>query len=180
LAEHLAGLFPAHANVLDVGCGDGWLAAEIKRRRPDLTIAGLDVLVRPDTHIIVTPFDGTHIPFPGRSFDSVLFVDVLHHTADPMILLREARRVARHTVVIKDHTRDGVLAGPTLRLMDWVGNARHGVSLPYNYWTGRQWRTAFDDLGLHPAVWKKDLHLYPAGTRWIFERSLHIIAVLST
>ena len=46
-----------------------------------------------------------------------MFVDVLLHTLDPMILLREAIRVARQTVVIKDHTLDGLLAGPTLRAM---------------------------------------------------------------
>ena len=55
-----------------------------------------------------------------------MFVDVLHHTDDPMVLLREAGRVASGFVLIKDHTQNGILAGRRLRFMDWVGNARHG------------------------------------------------------
>jgi hypothetical protein len=41
----------------------------------------------------------------------VLFVDVLHHSKDPMILLREAVRMVRKAIVIKDHTLAGLLAG---------------------------------------------------------------------
>lgn len=52
-----------------------------------------------------------------------------------MTALKEAARVARHCIVIKDHTVTGVLARPTLRLMDLVGNAPHDVVLTYNYLT---------------------------------------------
>ena len=55
-----------------------------------------------------------------------------------MILLRETVRVARQVIVIKDHLLKGAFAYSTLRLMDWVGNARHDVALPYNYWTSAQ------------------------------------------
>ncbi len=133
LSECLAEMLPAHARVLDVGCGDGLIDHLITQRRPDVSIMGIDLIVRPETHVTVQTFDGTHIPFPDGAFDVVMFVDVLHHTDEPETLLREARRVARHGVVHKDHTRDGVLAGATLRFMDWVGNAPHGIPLPYNY-----------------------------------------------
>jgi SAM-dependent methyltransferase len=179
LSEHVSRLMPRHASVLDVGCGDGLLAATIAQRRPDLAISGIDVLARADTHVPVTRFDGTTIPFDDRSFDAVLFVDVLHHTADPLVLLREARRVTRDAIIIKDHSREGFLAGATLKGMDWIGNARHGVALPYNYWTPVQWQRAVSDLGMRAIVWEKDLRLYPAMTRWIFDRSLHFVALLS-
>jgi hypothetical protein len=86
--------------------------------------------------------------------------------------------VARRAVVLKDHTADGVLAGPTLRFMDRVGNARHGVSLPYTYWPRRRWLEAFDELGLAVEGWDKDLGLYPAPASWVFGRSLHFVARL--
>jgi hypothetical protein len=81
------------------------------------------------------------------------FVDVLHHTDDPRVLLRGAR-VARRNILIKDHTRNGLFAGPTLRFMDGVGNARFGVALPYNYWTRQQWQDAFRDLDVEVEVWQ--------------------------
>src|SRR5688572_22478811 len=178
LSTRLADVIPQGARVLDVGCGDGLVAKLIADRRPDLSLHGIDVLVRPQTLIPVKPFDGTRIDEPDRSFDAVMFVDVLHHTHDPEVLLREAARVARRCVVIKDHTRDGLLAGPTLRFMDWVGNVRHGVALPYNYWPRRQWQSAIDRLGMTVETWESSIDLYPWWARWLFERRLHFIARL--
>ncbi len=178
LARHLAEMLPRDARVLDVGCGDGRLAQAVLALRPDLTISGIDVLVRADAAIPVMPFDGVHIPYGDRSVDAVLFVDVLHHTTDPMTLLREAARVARHAIVLKDHVADCLLALPTLRFMDRVGNARHGVALPYNYWRQGQWRDAFAALGLTIEEWRERLGLYPPVASLLFDRSLHVIARL--
>jgi SAM-dependent methyltransferase len=178
LGDHFAELIPQDAQVLDVGCGDGLLAHLIMQKRPDLALRGIDVLVREQTYIPVAAFDGQVIPYPNASFDAVMFVDVLHHTADPMILLREAVRVVRKALVIKDHTLNGFLAGPTLRLMDWFGNAPHGVALPYNYWPQEKWFEAFETLDLTTGIWKEALSLYPRPANWLFERSLHFIARL--
>jgi hypothetical protein len=102
-------------------------------------------------------------------------VDVLHHTADPTVLLREAGRVAGTAVVVKDHLAEGLLARPTLRVMDWVGNAHHGVVLEYNYWTSDQWHQAFRTAGLEADVWRTDLRLYPPPASWAFDRGLHVV-----
>ncbi len=179
LSRELAAQLPENARVLDVGCGDGQIAARIGALRPDLEIHGIDVLVRGDVQIPVTPFDGSRIPHPDASFDAITMVDMLHHTDDPMVLLREAARVASGAVVLKDHTLTGFLAEPTLRFMDRVGNERHGVVLPYNYWTEAQWRSAFDSLSLRVAHWNRSLGLFPWPASWLFDRSLHFIARLA-
>jgi SAM-dependent methyltransferase len=181
LAQLLSERLPRAGRVLDVGCGDGLLASALRGTRGDgaLMFEGIDVLVRPDAHIPVTPFDGRHIPFDDASVDAVLFVDVLHHADDPHALLREARRVTRRTVLIKDHTRAGLLAGPTLRFMDRVGNARHGVALPYNYWSRAQWDDALNDAGLDVVSWQPKLGLYPFPASAVFDRSLHFVAELA-
>ncbi len=178
LCLQLAEIIPSNARVLDVGCGDGQLAWLIMQTRPDVKIQGIDILVRTETKIDVAPFDGNVIPYPNCSFDLVIFSDVLHHTIDPLILLREAARVARKAIILKDHLCNGLLAGPTLRFMDQVGNARHGVALPYNYWSRQKWLDAFGNLGLSISTWKEDLKLYPAWADLIFGRSLHFVAKL--
>jgi SAM-dependent methyltransferase len=178
LVDALSRMIPRGSTVLDVGCGDGRLAELLLRARPDLEVRGIDVLVRPSAHVPVTPFDGAVIPFGDDSFDVVMFVDVLHHTDDPTVLLREAKRVARNAVVLKDHCRDGVLAGETLRLMDWVGNARHGVALTYNYWPEKRWREAIAGLGLEAEQWEPRLGLYRWPFSIAFDRDLHFVAAL--
>ena len=81
--------------------------------------------------------------------------------------------------MLKDHTKDGILAGPTLRFMDWVGNSHHGVVLPYNYWTLRQWKQAMADLGLGAPIWNADVGLYPWPANHFFDRALHFVAKLT-
>ena len=177
LSSALSSLIPPQARVLDIGCGDGKLDRFILRQRPDASIEGIDVLVRPKAQIPVRRFDGVTIPYPDSSFDAAMFIDVLHHTPDPLAILREARRVAR-VILIKDHFRNGFLADSTLRLMDWVSNARHGVALPYNYFSQWQWSDAFAELGLNVREIKTSLRLYPPPASWLFDRKLHFVARL--
>jgi SAM-dependent methyltransferase len=179
LSTALAKVLPRNAKMLDVGTGDGSIAALIMEQRPDVTISGVDVLLRPETHIPVTLFDGSHLPFPDDSFDCVMFVDVLHHTNIPAVLIGEAARVAKGVVVIKDHLLQGTLAGLTLRLMDWVGNRGHDVVLPYNYLPLATWNSIFRDAGLDIDLWVDKLGLYPIPAAWVFDRHLHFVARLS-
>ena len=178
LANWFAQLLPPRIRLLDVGCGDGLISAILRSKRPDISVQGIDVLPRQQTHIKVEMFDGLHFPAANASFDVVLFSDVLHHTADPTILLREASRVAARHVLIKDHYREGFAANTRLRFMDWVGNARFGVALPYNYWTERQWHEAWQDTALRPEQLVTRLGLYPKPADWIFGAKLHFIALL--
>ncbi|MCK5536763.1 MAG: class I SAM-dependent methyltransferase [Bacteroidales bacterium] len=177
LAENIASLLPKNTQILDVGCGDGSLDSLIIKQQ-QVNIKGIDVLLRKQTHIPVKLFDGTTIPYEDNSFDTVVFVDVLHHTESPQVLLKEAKRVARFSIILKDHLTDGLFATSTLRFMDWVGNAHHGVVLPYNYYSKHQWNNTFEKLGLTIANWKSNLNLYPLPSHWFFDRNLHFIAKL--
>ena len=179
LCQEFARLIPQNAKVLDVGCGDGLLAGLIQEIRPDVELRGIDVLVRPQTKIPVDGFDGEKIPYADASFDAVMFVDVLHHTNDPKILLKEATRVTKNCLLLKDHTKEGFLANSTLRFMDWVGNKKHGVALPYNYWREKLWRDTIAEMNLTVAEWNSDLKLYPAPADPFFGRKLHFIAKLT-
>ena len=179
LAVHIAAQLPRDASVLDVGTGDGQIAAFVAQRRPDVSVRGIDVLVREHPAVPVQPFDGRNIPFEDGSFDAITLIDVLHHAEEPVELLRQAARVARRAIVIKDHIEEGFLARATLRFMDHVGNRRFGIPTPDSYWTEAKWRQVFDELGLRVVFWDRRLGLYPKPLGWLFDRGLHCLARLS-
>ena len=179
LAALVAERIPRGARVLDVGTGDGELAARLLALRRDISITGVDVLARPRAAIPVELFDGLRLPMQTAAVDAVMCIDVLHHAEDPQQLLTECGRVARDVVILKDHLREGFLAGPTLRFMDWAGNARHGVRLPYQYFSRAEFRDLIAQCGLGVLQWNEALALYPPHVDWIFGRGLHVVATLS-
>ena len=94
--------------VLDVGCGPGALTAELVRRLGASSVASVD----PSDHFVTAarerhPGVSVHrasaelLPFPDEAFDATLAQLVVHFMADPVVGLREMRRVTR---------RDGVVA----------------------------------------------------------------------
>jgi SAM-dependent methyltransferase len=178
LAEMLAAQIPQRASVLDIGCGDGTIASLIAQLRPDISIQGVEFMVRPGCKIECHSFDGLALPFTNSSFDVCLFVDVLHHTEDPSVLMREAVRVSRSLVLIKDHLDENAVDNLTLRLMDWVGNRPHGVVLTYNYQNRKQWTELFLKLGLSEASWTTQIPLYAWPLRLLAGRELHFVSVL--
>jgi SAM-dependent methyltransferase len=179
LAENIAAMLPGDAKtLLDVGCGDGTLARSIVDRRPGLRATGVEIRARPHTAIPVQEFDGRILPYADDSHDLVMLVDVLHHADDPLILVREAARVAARAVIIKDHLTGAWLSHERLRLMDWVGNIGHGVPLRYAYWSPAEWKSAFAQAGLREVERRERLGLYGPVLRWFFERRLHFISCL--
>jgi len=178
LAELLAAQIPRGAAVLDVGCGDGTIASLIAQIRPDISIRGVECMVRPGCKIECRAFDGATLPYPDASFDVCMFVDVLHHTQDPAVLLGEAARVTRSFVLLKDHLDENILDNITLRFMDWVGNRPHGVVLTYNYQSRKQWTEYFSQCGLKEETWNPTVPLYARPFSVIVGRGLHFVSLL--
>jgi len=178
LAEQLGALIAPGSRLLDIGCGDGKLAALLRDAVAGLKVEGVEVHPRNGCAIPCRYFDGSHLPFPDRCFDCCLLVDVIHHMKDPLPLLRDACRVSRQFVLVKDHFAENALDHWTLRLMDWVGNRAHGVALPYAYLSASQWQALYQQLGLSVERTALDLPLYPAGFSMVFGRNLHFISLL--
>jgi hypothetical protein len=82
-------------------------------------------------------------------------------------------------VIVKDHFAENTLDRATLSLMDWVGNAPHGVSLPYNFWSRDRWKCAFKTAGLTVAKIETDIPLYAFPLNWVFGRGLHFLSLLT-
>ncbi len=87
--------------VLDVGCGTGFLAAGIRRGRPDVNVVGSDLsagMLDRARHAGAWPLlqaDATGLPVRAGSFDLVVARGVLHHLPDVTAALSEWRRVLR-------------------------------------------------------------------------------------
>jgi SAM-dependent methyltransferase len=175
LVSRIGDMVQSGTVILDVGTGDGRIAKMIGEQKADTSVQGIDIMLRDHTHIPVTLFDGTKIPMDDNSVDTVTFVDVLHHTNDPEVLIHEAARVARKAVIIKDHLSETALDNKILRIMDWVGNAPHGVVLPYNYAPRRDWDRWFEAAGLTTDRFETDIPLYPFPLNLVFGRKLHFV-----
>lgn len=177
LAAAASALIPqGAASLLDVGSGDGKLGSLLQQHRPALAVSGTDVLVRGDTAIPTTQYDGRTLPHGDGSMDVVMLVDVVHHSDDQVRLLSECRRVARMGVLIKDHLCESALDQRVLAFMDYVGNAAYGVNLPYVYWSKQQWQQNLARVRLAPAQWTQKLDIYPWFAKPFFERNLHFMA----
>jgi SAM-dependent methyltransferase len=176
LSNQVASLLPP-GRVLDVGCGDCSITFRVGELRPDASLLGTDILVRPKHPVRVLEFDGETLPVDTDAMSAVMLVDVLHHTRDSAHILRECKRVAP-CIVVKDHIAGNAVDRMILRVMDWFGNRAHGVVLAYNYFDRDSWQATLTAAGLVEDVHVPVPGLYPFPFSYIFGRRLHFVARL--
>lgn len=133
VARAMAAHLEPRESLLDVGCGTGEVALRVAGLVDAVEARGVDVRLRPRVVVPAEPYDGRTLPFDDGRFDVVLLADVLHHCDDPGPVLREALRVARRAVIVKDHLAFGPLSRLALLAMDHVGNAGPGVRVTGTY-----------------------------------------------
>jgi SAM-dependent methyltransferase len=150
-------------SLLDVGSGDGSLAAALGTCLGAGRAEGVDVLVREPAAVPTRAYDGRRLPFADRSFEVVLLSDVLHHAAEPARVLQESLRVAARVVALKDHLRFGAWSSLVLLAMDHVGNAAPGVAVRGRYWNLSEWFELVDQAGgrLTSLRWPVRVHDLP-------------------
>jgi SAM-dependent methyltransferase len=105
-ADHVERLLPSRPErLVEIGCGDGALLAELRRRDVAGALTGFDVsaeavrAARARGVATVEVFDGVELPAPDDAFDVAVLSHVLEHAADPPSLLLEASRVAPPVIV---------------------------------------------------------------------------------
>jgi ubiquinone/menaquinone biosynthesis C-methylase UbiE len=92
------------ARVLEVGTGVGAVLAVLGEEFPGVRLTGVDIepkqlefarghLERAGVEATLVEADAVALPFDGASFDHVWMMWFLEHVADPVGVLREARRV---------------------------------------------------------------------------------------
>lgn len=168
--------------VVDVGCGNGTLAAAIAadpRTPANVTVRGLERYPRGGEPIEVIPYDGTRFPFEDGEIDVVIVADVLHHEPDPDHLADECARVTGRALIVKDHQTRGLLAQQRISLLDWAANAPYGVPCLYRYLSPSEWVAFRERLGMSPVEVKDGMKIYPFPFEQFLGGSLHYMAVLA-
>lgn len=121
--------------VLDVGCGDGLLAARLARRIPYVTAVDIDapVLRRAQTRFANAPIRWLHADImtaelPNAGFDAVVSNAALHHIEEHSDGAEPARRAGNSRWDAgRGHLRYA-LAAKRLMALDKLGCLRHGQS----------------------------------------------------
>ena len=80
--------------ILDIGSADGWV---FKGSGFDITC--LDINEFPPGEFPRVVSDAHNLPFPENFFDCCVLAEILEHVHNPILVLREAARVARKKVI---------------------------------------------------------------------------------
>ncbi|WP_117208957.1 methyltransferase domain-containing protein [Allorhizocola rhizosphaerae] len=137
--------------LLDMGCGPGTITAGLAAAVAPGMATGIDLdpPPMPPAGVQIIAGDVTDLPHEDGSFDAIYAGALLQHLADPLLALREARRVSRPGAVIgvADADWDGELLYPTnavlRRSMRVARKLRQGTS-PF---VGKQLRHLLTEAG---------------------------------
>ncbi len=145
IAQQLEPHLEPGQRVLEIGAGDGRVA-ETLQRRTGAQFTLVDVVDYNQSRLPCTTYDGSHLPFPDRSFDSAMLIFVLHHAADPLPVLREALRVSRQDVLICENHVAGWWRKPVTRIVDSLPHLRYGVPVCYRTLSIDEWHALLAPL----------------------------------
>lgn len=108
-------------SILDVGTASGRTLRILKTAIPELFICGIEPVAALLDQAVsagnakggdVVQGQGDALPFADKSFDAVCEFSILHHVAEPSVVIGEMLRVAKRVVLISDSNRFG--QGPML------------------------------------------------------------------
>jgi SAM-dependent methyltransferase len=145
MALEIARVIPRGSEVLDVGCGNGFIAHHLNGML-GRSVVGIDLGSDAEAAIDYRQYDGARFPVAENSFDAVTFCYVLHHAQDVQVVLNEMRRVLRDgglAVIYED-----IPASIWDKSMCWVHNRQwRGRTGPCTFRKESEWRALFRSLG---------------------------------
>jgi SAM-dependent methyltransferase len=99
-AKYIDALCPATGlgNILDVGCGVGYVVSQLKARGHDahgVEVSATSVQRAQQSNLPCQLYDGKTLPFPDNFFTSVGSLNVLEHVENPELFIQELVRVTK-------------------------------------------------------------------------------------
>lgn len=159
MCSDCAGFIKNGSIILDLGCGSG-IVGKTFQDFFKAELFGVDIIDRRAVSLPFQIYDGIHLPFLEKSFNTVLINYVLHHAQDPLALLKEARRVAEDKIVIFEDLPEGFLSKIICKF--------HGKSYSNffqnpdktSFKSEKEWENIFKDLGFN-IIFKKRKSNFP-------------------
>lgn len=140
----------APRRVLEVGAGEGEISSRVRDRYPAATVVSID-LHDPalgaewrERQVLGAFADVRRLPFPDRTFDLVLGIEMLEHVPEPERALVEIRRVADESLVLSV-PREPIWRVANMargRYVRQLGNTPGHL----NHWSTKQFRSLVDRL----------------------------------
>lgn len=145
IARAIANEAPAHATVVDLGCGPGEVLARLATLAPSLELIGVDVdagmiaratkkAARRGLSARFIVADAAALPLPDESVDLVVSSYAVHHLPDPHAARAEILRVltpgGRALIwdIVSPHREPSAPSGESARAHDLSPAATHGQS----------------------------------------------------
>ena len=146
--------------ILDLGCGSGIIGKEFQNFFKAKLI-GVDIKDKRAVDIPFQIIDGKSLPFPENSFDVILINYVLHHSEDPVALLKEAKRVVKDKIVIYEDLPEDIFSKIICQLhrISFDNFFRNPTQTFFK--SERDWEKIFREIGLN-TIFKKRINNFPA------------------
>ena len=162
---------PDDYHFLDIGCGLGGLLVALQEKKPAWKLSAIEPslsarnYVKSNTGITPDSSDFKSLPYQDGCFDLVSLVHVLEHVYEPLVLLREVRRILK---------KDGIcyIEVPDLESPKW--GSKDFLHIAHLY--------LFDRLTLSNLLKRAGLYEYrvidsPAGEFWPWARGYFVRAM---
>lgn len=129
-------------SILDVGCGEGFIAEEILKQLPGVSYTGIDMSEEAvacakelNPEATITTGDVLDLKFDDESFDLVICSEVLEHVKPPIAALSELRRVTKKYLVLSV-PHEPLFWGINLITLNHIHNLGNAPG-HINHWTKR-------------------------------------------
>lgn len=161
-------------SLLDIGCGNGFISNLAKPHFKQIQLLDVVEYVQEALNLPFKRYaEGQPLPV-DRLFDTVLLLTVLHHSSDPVELLKQAWRSTNKRLIIIESVVGIRQICPPARyelvdssdeaqiayaaFVDWFYNRvlHDDVPVPYNFTTPEKWQATFLENGMRL---KQTIHL---------------------
>ncbi|MGK0384471.1 MAG: SAM-dependent methyltransferase [Bacteroidia bacterium] len=127
--------------VLEVGAGNGALSVLLGNE--GVMIQPLDIVDKSlFKEVNVRVYDGEKFPFSDKQFDACQLITMLHHTTNAEELIREAKRISNHIIVMED-----IYESPFQKYITWFTDSVVNWEFyghPHTNRTDLEWKQLFE------------------------------------